>query len=89
VKGELLMPEIISPYDEFKKFLEEYSNDNWFEFGYGLIVVFGDKKVNIRQYHNDGFWLSSWVDKEEFFERINQFPVRESLKINEEENNNE
>lgn len=83
------MPEIISPYDEFKKFLKEYSKDNWVEFGHGLIVVFGDKKVNIRQYHNDGFWLSSWVDKEDFFKRINQFPVRDNLRKNKEEKNNE
>lgn len=83
------MPEIISPYDEFKEFLKEYSNDNWIEFGHGLIVVFGEKKVNIRQYHNDGFWLSSWIDKEEFFQGINKFPVRDNLRINEEEKNNE
>lgn len=83
------MVDIISPYDEFKTFLKEYSNDNWIEFGHGLIVVFGNEKVNIRQYHNEGFWLSSWVDKEEFFKGINQFPIRKKYKRNRKEDNDE
>ena len=83
------MPEIINPYDEFKKFITEHSDDNWIEFGEGLIVVFGDEKINIRQYHKKGYWLSSWVDKEKFLKAINQYPIQDNLKLNEEEKNNE
>ena len=83
------MPEIITPYDEFKKFITEHSDDNWIEFGRGLIIVFGDKKINIRQYHNKGYWLSSWVDNKEFYSAINSNNKRSSnpKKIKGENNN--
>lgn len=62
------MAEVINQIDEFKKMLEE-NKRTYLDFGNGLLIVFNDELVNIRQYHDD-FCLSGWVKKEEFQEKI-------------------
>lgn len=64
------MAELVQPMEEFRNYLVEDTDYGFIDFGDGLIVVFCDDEVNVRQYHEDGTCLSSWVEKKEFFEKI-------------------
>lgn len=64
------MPEKIDAFSEFKKYMDDLEK-NYIDFGNGLIIVFGEEKVNVRQYHVDGFCLSSWIDNNDFYTAIN------------------
>ena len=77
MKGRYVMPELIEPIEDFKRHLTDYTSYDFIDFGSGLIVVFTDEKVNIRQYHNNGNCLSSWVEKEEFFKKIGRHSKEE------------
>lgn len=65
------MAELLQPKDEFIKMLEEYPGYDYVDFGNGLVFVFMENEINVRQYHNDGTCLSSWVKNEEFYSALN------------------
>ncbi|OEG62184.1 MAG: hypothetical protein BHK79_02760 [Halanaerobium sp. MDAL1] len=75
------MAELLKPKDEFIKMIEEHTNYKYIDFGNGLVFVFTEKEVNVRQYHNDGTCLINWVKKNDFYTAINSNNKRD-LKIN-------
>jgi hypothetical protein len=67
------MAALLDPIDEFKRACQQMGL-HYIDFGMGLIVVFHNKKdganLNIRQYNEDGSCLSSWVNDEDFVQKI-------------------
>lgn len=75
------MAELLQPKEEFIKMIEEYPGYAYMDFGNGLVFVFMEDKINVRQYHDDGTCLSSCVKNEEFYTAINSINKR-AVKIN-------
>lgn len=66
------MAAMINPIDDFKVMLDK-DNKPYIDLGMGLLVILSNNGfINVRQYHNDGVCLSSWVEKEAFEKEINE-----------------
>lgn len=64
------MVDLINPIESFKDYLMEI-DVQYVDFGNGLIIASPvGNKFNIRQYHEDGNCLSSWVDRDEFMDGL-------------------
>ena len=67
------MTALLDPIDDFKRHCQDLGL-YYIDFGMGLIVIFHNEKdganFNIRQYHEDGSCLSSWVNDEDFVQKI-------------------
>jgi hypothetical protein len=66
-----MMPDLLNQQDEFIAMLDQYGKA-YKNLGNGLIIVACDQMLNIRQYHSDGFYLSSWVKVNDFKEKLEE-----------------
>jgi hypothetical protein len=66
------MAEMLKQQEEFKNMLQE-NGKPYEDFGNGLIIVVDGPMVNVRQFHSDGFCLSSWIDSDSFKRKIGGF----------------
>lgn len=65
------MADLIKPIEQFKDMLESNSIP-YVELPQSTIIVKEGEIINIRQYHDDGCCLSSWIKKKDFFKRIKE-----------------
>lgn len=65
------MAEIIKSFDEFKDMLES-KNIPYVELPQSTLIVKDGGLINIRQYHDSGYCLSSWVNKDEFKNKVKE-----------------
>lgn len=65
------MPDLLKQQDEFIAMLNQYGKA-YKNLGNGLIIVNCGESLNIRQYHSDGFCLSSWIKVKDFKEKLKE-----------------
>jgi len=68
--------------DNKEELVQQLKEDDvtYIEFEMGLLMIFQNEKVNIRQYAPNGECLSSWIDKERFFNSLDL--INPKLSIN-------
>jgi len=61
--------DLLKQQEEFRNMLEKECKP-YEDLGNGLIIVVDGPVINIRQYHSEGFCLSSWVNSKDFIKKI-------------------